>query len=443
MTRVLFTSWPFEGHVFPLLSMALAERERGGEVAFYTSRRWQATLAEQAVTLFPFDRVDGVWERVHERERATNGRRQSLRVSRDAFRQWLVESIPAQVADLHEVIDRWRPDVIVTDGSMWGPSLVLGEALPIPVVFASTLLYALVPGAANPLPGLRLAPPRSAPARVAAQGCSRVVDWLARGTRARLDELRAGYGLGPLGSSVNAFMGGQPLYLIGSVPELDLLRTDLPSTVHYVGPLVWHPAESPETIGWLARLPTARPWVHVTEGTSHYQEPFVLRAAARGLAGAPVEAILTTGRDRAPEALGLAASPNVHTTRWLSHSELVPRCAAVVTTGGAQTVVAALRAGVPLVIVPTGWDKPANAMRAARAGVALVLPARRCTPERLRAAVERVLGDPAYGAAARRLADRLAAAPGPQGAAALIEGVAGRRTHADTMCAVQSVGEKA
>ena len=36
MTRVLFACWPFEGHVFPQMSMALALRDRGAQVAFYT-----------------------------------------------------------------------------------------------------------------------------------------------------------------------------------------------------------------------------------------------------------------------------------------------------------------------------------------------------------------------------------------------------------------------
>jgi len=424
-TRVLFASWPFEGHVFPLLSIALAERERGGEVAFYTSGRWQETLGSQEVELFPFDRVEGVWERVHERERQTSTRGRSLRVQREAFREWLVESIPSQVADLENVIARWRPDVIVTDGSLWGPSLILHEAMPIPVAFASTLLYALIPGPDAPPPGSRMRRPRGAVGRAVAKGVTAVTDLLARGTRARLDELRAGYGLPPLGCSINEFMGRLPLYLIGSVPELDLLRGDLPASVQYVGPLVWHPAESSSTLEWLAGVPDDAPWVHVTEGTSHYQDPFLLRAAAHGLAGAPLEALLTTGRDRDPAALGLGPSaPNVHVTRWLSHSELMGRCAAVVTTGGAQTIVASLRAGVPLVIVPTGWDKPANAARAVEAGVAISLPPRRCTPEALRSAVEQVLRERDYRDAAERLARRLTSAPGAAGAAELVSRLA-------------------
>ena len=424
--RVLFCAWPFEGHVFPLLSVALAHRARGGEAAFYTSARWRPTIGAQEMELLPFRRVEGVWERVHMRERSTRVRqRQSLRVRREAFREWLVESIPSQVSDLREAMADWRPDVIVTDGSMWGPSLVLHETTPIPVAFASTLIFALIPGPDAPPPGSRMTrAPRSAGDRARARAVSRVIDLLAAGTRRRLDEVRAGYGLPPLRCSVNEFMGRLPLYLVGSVPELDLMRADLPGSVRYVGPLSWHPPGSPETLEWLAAIPVDRPWVHVTEGTSHYQDPFLLRAAASGLPGADVEAILTTGSERDPAALGLGATAaNVHVTRWLSHSELLPRCAAVVSTGGAQTIVAALKAGVPLVIVPTGWDKPANAARAEQAGVAVRLAPKECTPAALRDAVNRVLADPRFRDAAARIAQRLAAAPGPAGAAELIEAI--------------------
>ena len=180
-------------------------------------------------------------------------------------------------------------------------------------------------------------------------------------------------------------------------------------------------------MAWLDQVPAERRWVHVTEGTSHRQEAVLLSAAASGLGDAGFEAILTTGRDRDPATLGLASRGNVHVTDWLSHSELLPRCAAVVTTGGAQTIVSALAAGVPLVVVPTLWDKPANARRVVAAGVGVQLAPRDCTPERLRAAVEKVLGDPSYRRNAARMAQVLAAAPGPAGAAQMIGDLAGTR----------------
>ncbi len=423
--RVLFCCWPFEGHVFPQLSIALALRDRGHEVAFYTGANLQATIEQQDVTVFPFGGVEPAWLRVQAREREVGGRRQSLRVQHQAFRDWLVETIPAQVDDLDDVLARWPADVLVTDASMWGPSLVLARARPIPVALASPLIGALVPGPDGPPPGSGLAPPRSRRGRVIAGTVSAATELLARGLRRRLDELRAGYGLGPMGCGVNAYCGRLPLYLVLSIPELDFNRGDLPSSVRYVGACLWHPPEAPGTREWLETVPGGRPWVHVTEGTSHYQDPFVLRAAAKGLAGAPFETIITHARDRAPHELELGAvAPNIHVTRWLSHDLLLPRCAAAVTTGGAGSVMAAMRAGVPLVIVPTTWDKPDNARRVAEAGAGVILRPRRCTPEGLRAAVQRVLGDPRYALGARRAAQRLAAAPGPKGAAELIEGLA-------------------
>jgi MGT family glycosyltransferase len=414
--RFLFTCWPFEGHVMPQMSVAAALRERGAEVAFYTAPAARSMLDREGFRLFPFERVAPTWDRTHALERQVGGRRQSLRVQRQAFREWLVETIPAQVADLEAI--EWEPDVLVCDLSMWGPLLVLSERQP--VALSSTLMGPLIPGPDAPPPGFGLAPPRTAHTRLVAAAVARLTDLVATPLRRRLDAIRAEYGLPPMGCSVNEYTGRLPLYLVPSLRELDYGRRDLGPQVHYVGHCLWHGGPS-EADSWLSEVPREQPWVHVTEGTSHYQDPFLLRAAARGLAGQPVEAILTTGRGRDPGALRLGSADNVHVGRWADHGSLLPRCDVVVTTGGPATIMAALAAGVPLVVVPTTWDKPDNARRVVEAGVGVRVRPKRCTPERLRDAVLRVLREPEYRVNARRIADRLATAPGPARSAELLE----------------------
>jgi UDP:flavonoid glycosyltransferase YjiC (YdhE family) len=93
----------------------------------------------------------------------------------------------------------------------------------------------------------------------------------------------------------------------------------------------------------------------------------------------------------------------------------------MVTLGGSGGVLAALAAGVPLVIVPTEWDRPENAQRVVEAGAGLRISPRDCTPERLRAAVERVLKEPAFRANAQRLSGVFARYGGPARAAELLE----------------------
>jgi UDP:flavonoid glycosyltransferase YjiC (YdhE family) len=79
---------------------------------------------------------------------------------------------------------------------------------------------------------------------------------------------------------------------------------------------------------------------------------------------------------------------------------------------------------VPLVVVPTFWDKSDNAQRVVEAGVGLRLAPRQCTPERVRAAVRRLLDEPHFRENARAMARRFAEASGPPRAAALLEELA-------------------
>jgi MGT family glycosyltransferase len=428
MSRFLITCWPFEGHLFPQMSLATALRDRGHEVAIHTGGSARSTVEGAGLKLFAFDRVDeaGVYRDIRRLELAGRNGRPPVRQIAHTFRNWLVETIPAQVSDIRAISRVWDPEVVIADIAMWGAIAVVWEADRIPVSIATNLMGPLIPGRDAPPWGLGLAPPRSGLQRVQARIIESATTRFGAGLRRRLDAIRARYGLQEMGCSVNSFTARLPLYTVPSLPELDYSRRDLPDSVHYVGACLWHPSE-PLSPGsrWLDSIPSAPPWVHVTEGTLSCGEPFLLRAATRALAGQPLHAILTTGARRGSRAVELGPpASNIHITEWLSHRQLLPRCAAVVTTGGAGTIMAALQAGVPLVVVPTIWDKPDNARRVAEAGVGVRLTSGRCTPPRLRAAVELVLTDRSYRIRARDIAARLARAPGPAGAAELLERLA-------------------
>jgi MGT family glycosyltransferase len=418
VSRFLITLWPFTGHLLPQMAIAGALRERGHEVAFLSGEAVRDKVEGEGFELFAFEHVDQ--ERAFRSMRAieAGGR------IRPVLRDWLVETIPDQLTDLRRVLERRRPDVIATDLSLWGPIVVLHEAEPIPVALSSTFMGPLIPGPDAPAWGFGLPAPRTARARALNGGITRLTELGGRSMRRRVDEIRAEHGLGPLPEPVNRYTARLPLYLVGNIRELDYGRRDLPASVHYVGNCIWYPQTPRETAEALADIRTDRPWVHVADSTLASGEPRLLRAAVEGLAGEPVEVLISTGGGRAPEQLGLGALPaNVHVASWYDHGELLPRCAALVTVGGKATVLAAAEAGIPMVVVPTTWDKPDNARRVTHAGAGVRLPARQCTPERLRAAVRQVLAEPRYRMGAQRLAALLGAAPGPDEAARLLEGL--------------------
>jgi MGT family glycosyltransferase len=427
MSRFLITCWPFVGHLYPQISVAHALRERGHEVAVYSHESVRSVVEGEGFALFPFERVDAQrYERIHRLEAevpATQPKYRTLSVAMTAYRDMLAGSIHEMVADLQPIVRTWRPDVIVTDPALWASILVVWELTGVPVALLTQMIGSMIPGPDAPPWGPGLPPPRTLRTRLLSRAVRLGTDVVAYNMRRNVDRIRASYGLSSMGCSVNEFTGRLPLYLIPSVPELDYNRKDQPPNVHYVGPCVWTRPAGGKSLEWLRTIPADRPWVHVTEGTAQYQEPFLLRAAAKGLAGQDVQVVMTTGQfSRDPGILGVSPVPaNVHVERWVSHDDLLPRCAVLVTTGGAATVLAALKAGVPLLVVPTFWDKSDNAQRVVEAGVGLRLAPRRCTPEGLRTAVMRLLEEPMFRENARRMARRFVEVPGPRLAATLLE----------------------
>ncbi|MBA3945869.1 MAG: glycosyltransferase family 1 protein [Herpetosiphonaceae bacterium] len=418
MAKFLITVWPFAGHYFPMTAIAHELRAHGHDVAFYTGAKICPTLEGEGFTCFPFRQLDEQHVADVLDNRTTFASMRHPLNTRNVMRRWIVETFPGQIADLAQVLKQWPPDVILSETSMWSPAAVFHESHKLPVAVFSNTLGCTLPrtharkGAVRPTWGGRL---RSRILGVAN-------DFAGAPFRNAINQARQKYSLPPLAVSINEQLGRMPLYMLQSVPEFDYQRQDLPSSVHYIGPCVWNKPQTEPAPSWLGEVPHDQPWVHVSEGTINSQQPIVLRAAAQGLANLPMHVIMTTGGNRDPESLGLGViAPNVRVVRWVAHSDLLPQTDVFITTGGSGQVITALQYGVPMVLIPTEWDKPANTQRVVDAGAGVRVNPSQCTPERLREAVEHVLKDPSFRQNAQRLQGIMAQYGGPRRATELLE----------------------
>ncbi len=108
------------------------------------------------------------------------------------------------------------------------------------------------------------------------------------------------------------------------------------------------------------------------------------------------------------------------------HDWLFPRCAATVHHGGAGTTGAAVRAGVPAVVVPFGMDQPFWASRVAALGTSPdPIPRRRLTATGLAGAL-RAAADPVMRHRAAEVGERVRAEDGVASAVAHYAAVADR-----------------
>jgi len=107
---------------------------------------------------------------------------------------------------------------------------------------------------------------------------------------------------------------------------------------------------------------------------------------------------------------------------FADHDRLMPGCAAVVGHGGLGTVLRALTHGVPQLLLPLGRDQALNASRVEQIGAGVAL-APDAPAERIRAAVQALLAEPGFSAAATAAADRIAAEEPDRMAAEALERV--------------------
>lgn len=106
---------------------------------------------------------------------------------------------------------------------------------------------------------------------------------------------------------------------------------------------------------------------------------------------------------------------------YAPYSMVMPRAALVIHHAGIGTLAAAMRAGVPSLIVPFANDEFDNAARAKRLGVAHVLARARAKGTRLRDAIAAALADPATSQHAKALAITMQHDRGSLNAALAIE----------------------
>lgn len=449
MARFLFTVWSFPGDIGPHIAVALALRARGHEVALYTGARASETLALLGLRHFSMRAADEELLYGSLRHGQGTGLASSLHELirlRPTLRLWLVDPIVGQVSDLEQVLDSWHPDAIVCDPIVWAPYLVLHHTRGIPVAILSWAAASMLSGPDAMHWGLGLRPANSPLRRHYNAAVRAAAIYANRDFRRLVDAVRARYGLPRVDMPITDYAGTMPLYMIASSRTFDYGRGGLPPSVHYIGHCAWAiPSEPP---AWLAELPQGQPLAVATEGTIESGRPRLLQAVARGLADEPLHVlikdaqILDPGRDTAQVGLQ-ALAPNMRREGFVLgqgwQPDVLARADVVITNGGAGSVLAALAAGVPLVVVPTTWDKPENARRVVAAGAGLSISPRHCTPRRLRDAVRQILHTPSYRANALRLGATLTEPGGPERGADLLERMIGATTVPSRVLAPASV----
>jgi MGT family glycosyltransferase len=426
MSSILIACVPVHGHVMPLLAAAENFVKRGDDVRFLTGARFADRIAATGATHLPlpaeadFDEsfTDGFPERAN------------LKGTKAiAFDVEQVFARPAK-AQYHAIVEAMAArsvDAVVADPVYLGAAFLLAHrrsARPAVVMCGVIPLCVESRDVAPFGMGLPPAPFLNRPRNIVLGALSRRV---LRHAYQTIDDLhRDVHGTAMPDTLMNWPRRADALVQL-SVPSFEYPLSDPPPGLRFVGPL---PGVSRAPLpAWWPELDGTRPVVHVTQGTvANFDYAQAIAPTLQAMAGEDVLVVVSTG-NRPLETLPPLPA-NARAATYLPYDELLPRVGVYVTNGGYGGVQYALRYGVPIVATGGKEDKPEVGARVAWSGVGRRIRSERPSPRALRRDILAVLNQPSYRQASRRIAADMAAAPGFDGLAAVVDTVIAARSTA-------------
>ncbi len=362
MSRILIATSPEKGHLNPMIGVAQWLRRRGHTVGWLCIPEPAPQLARLGVEVLHLPHPEAPAPTIE-----TSGEALArLVLDEVALGRWirglLIDAVPALLEPVRQVVRDFRPDIMALDGMQYAAVLAAHQER-IPWAGVSSALSLLEPMDDY---GLRRNTRALAPERQAL--------FARHGFDARFRNCEC---LSPrlnLIFATEAFLG----------PD-----AGLPPHTHLVGPSVPLSERGDEVDFPWERLGT-KPVVYVSFGSQISWQPELFRTIAEAAAPLGVTVVLSAG-ELADTDWSRSLPGDVVAVPYVPQRQLLPRASAFVTHGGANSVMEALTAGVPMLQLPVCNDQPIQAHFLTKSGAGLVLEPRTLTVDACRAALRQLL----------------------------------------------------
>jgi UDP:flavonoid glycosyltransferase YjiC (YdhE family) len=176
--------------------------------------------------------------------------------------------------------------------------------------------------------------------------------------------------------------------------------------------------------GWLGGLGVDRPCVYITSGTEPASTTFPWREVFAAVDDLGVDAVATIGSHVDPAAIGTVPA-RVRVERFVPQAAVLGRVAAVISHGGAGSVLGAAAHSRPQLVIPLFADQWDNGVAVRDAGCGILADPDRRSGDELHASLRTLLDGTSYRDAAVLVADEVAAMPTASDVVPEIEALAG------------------
>jgi len=203
----------------------------------------------------------------------------------------------------------------------------------------------------------------------------------------------------------------------------DFPRENAPKQLYYTGPLQNPDGVEPVSFNQLNfpfdRL-TDKPLIYASLGTLQNRNWTIFQAIAEACLDLDAQLVISLGNpNQDVSQLSLAGSPIV--VAYAPHQQIINLSTLVITHAGLNTTIGTLSSGIPLVAIPITNEQPGIAARLAKTGAGKVVPIKKLTVPKLKAAIVEVLTNPSYRENAARIQSAIQESGGVYTAVDIIE----------------------
>lgn len=420
MARFLIASQPITGHVVPAIPVVRALVGRGHDVWWYVGRRFRAQVDASGAQFVEYGQAYDYDDRDYDTAFPGRSGLAGLNQVRFDLLNLFIAQAGKQHRDLAAILDRFPADVVLGDPSMFAAVTIEETGGPPSAIYNVSCLG--LPGREVAPCGLGLLPDASLLGRAR----NRALRFLAPNVVFREASQALARVCAEVGVVPRKFEGAvlsPNLFLQPTVEAFEYRRSDLPPQVHFIGALFDRPTEFMPPNWWDELVAGRRPVILVTQGSGATAPDQLVAPTISGLVDDDLMVIAAGVRD--PDELGPSSlSPNVRVERFIPFSPLLPFVDVYVTNGGFGGVQYALSNGVPIVVAAKAGPNLEIGNRVAYTGAGINLRTSTPTPQQVAGAVQTILRDSRYRAAAEAIQAELNRHDAPQEAATLLEQLA-------------------
>jgi MGT family glycosyltransferase len=398
LSNILICAFPNPGHVTPMLSVGLHLAGLGHVVTFHTGeifRRQVETAGLHFAEMTGRANIDYRSPR-NRAERETLTERNRIL---DNLQYWFIDPLPDQHRRLQQILEEIPVDLILTSSMYLGCfPMLLGPGENRPPVIGCGVTPLILRSIDCGLTSHDATPEGRKRNQEEHFLLEKAFQPIADQLNLALTECSA--------PSISGFWADS----IYTVPDLFLQftgevfefpRSDMPSKVQFVGPVLPSKSTGFKEPAWFGELDGSKPVVLVTQGTlANFDLQELVQPTITALADDDALVIAAIGRADTED---LIAPNNAKIEAFIPFVQLLPKVDVLITNGGYGAVQQALSFGVPLVVAGDTEEKAFTAARVGWTGAGINLQSRCPTPEQIRTAVHTVLADAEYRKQAQRL----------------------------------------